>query len=360
MTPAEEYKLLRGTSAEIDTAVSNAYDELIKQIRAGVDPRDAVQKVMDAFSGEFAAIMAAGLSTVIGESVGTAASIEVGTIKLSSRLYAQAEATSTVVQGVVQSHTRGYNDTRALALELYEGYGFNPTEPLNLKPDNSALPKYLREVILPDKPSRVELSKAFAKAQTKALKTGALKAAYTELLKAVDNAESTVGKKHLEKKIKVAFEEKMRYFAKRIAETEIHKAYAENQAREMMADSDIQYVQWTLSPRHPVVDICDYYAGVDRYGLGPGVYPKAFAPVPPAHPHCKCVLNERFDLNGKSIKDLQDAELAYFNKLPPDVARKVAGSEKKLDRVKAGETAWQVHNSKTDPIYQVKTVGQVN
>lgn len=360
MTPEEEYKLLRDTSVEITTAVNNAYNELIKQIRAGKAPRDAVQAVMDAFAGEYAKIMAAGLSAVIAESVGSAAEIEVGAIKLSSRLYAQSEATSTVVQGVVQNHTRGYNDTRALALELYEGYGFNPEEPLVLKPDNDAIPKYMREVILPDKPSRVELSKAFAKAQTKALKTNSLKAAYTELLKAVDGVENGVGQKHLEKKIQVAFEEKLRYFAKRIAETEIHKAFSENHARDLMADSDVQYVQWTLSPRHPVHDICDYYAGVNRYGLGPGVYPKAFSPVPPAHPHCKCVLNERFDLNGKSIKDIQDAELAYFNKLPPDKARKVAGSEKKLERVKAGETAWQVHNSKIDPIYQVKTVSQVN
>ncbi len=360
MTPEEEYRLLRETSAEINDAVSKAFDELIKKIRAGTAPRDAVQAVMDSFSGEYAKILAAGLSVAISESVGSAADLVVGEIKLSSRLYAQSEATSAIVQGVVQNHTRGYNDARALALELYEGYGFNPTEPLNLKPGNSALPKYLREVILPDKPSMIELSKIFAKAQTKALKTGALKAAYTELLEAVDDAELGVGQKHLEKKIQVAFEEKMRYYAKRIAETEIHRAFSENHARDLMADSDVEYVEWRLSPWHPVHDICDYFAGVDRYGLGNGVYPKAFAPVAPAHPHCKCVLTERFDLNGKSIKDVQDAELAYFNTLPPDKARKVAGSEKKLERVKAGETAWEVHNSNTDPIYQVKTVGQVN
>ena len=360
MTPEEQYRLLAETDAEIKKAVSDAYDELIKQIRAGVAPRDAVQTVMDSFSGEYAAILAAGLKTVISESVGSAADIEVGNIKLSSRLYAQAEATATVVQGIVQNHTRGYSDARALALELYEGYEFNPTEPLNLNPDNSALPKYLREVILPDNRSRIELSKAYAKAQTKALKTPALKAAYTELLREIDKVEAGPGTVHMEKKLKVAFEEKLRYFAKRIAETEIHRAYAEAQAREMMADSDVEYVEWVLSPRHPVVDICDYFAGLDRYGLGPGVYPKALAPIAPAHPHCKCVLNERFDLNGKTIKEIQDADLAYFNKLPPDVARKVAGSEKKLDRVKSGETAWAVHNSKIDPIYQVKTASQVN
>lgn len=360
MTPAEQYKLLRETSLEIKAAVDNAYKELIKQIRSGVPPRDAVQGVMDAFSGEYAAIMAAGLGVVIGESVGDAAAIEVGTIKLSSRLYAQGEATSAIVGGIVRNHAAGFQDARALALELYEGYGFNPVEPLEIAKGNDALPKYMREALLEDTATTNGLKRAYAKAQTKALRTGNLKAAYTELLNGLDAVEKGAGADFLDKKLKVAFNEKMRYFANRIAQTELHRAYAEQQAKEYMADSDIKYVQWRLSPNHPEWDICDYFAGVDRYGLGPGVYPKSFAPVAPAHPHCKCVLSPRLDLNGKALKDLHDAEGKYFGKLPPDVQRKVAGSERKLERVKSGRTAWQVHNAGTDPIYQVKTVGQIN
>lgn len=360
MTPEEQYKLLRETSVEIKAAVDNAYQELIKQIRAGKAPREAVQAVMDGFAGEYAEIMAAGLGVVIGESVGDAAAIEVGTIKLSSRLYAQGEATSSIVEGVVRKHVRGFSDARALALELYEGYDFNPIEPLEIVKGNDALPKYMREALLEDPATTNGLKRAYARAQTKALRTGHLKAAYTELLNGIDAVEKGAGADFLDKKLKVAFNEKMRYFANRIAQTELQRAYAEAQAKEFMADSDIKYVQWRLSPNHPEWDICDYFAGVNRYGLGPGVYPKAFAPVAPAHPHCKCVLSPRLDLNGKSLKDITDAEGKYFGKLPPDVQRKVAGSERKLDRVKAGETAWQVHNSKIDPIYQVKTVSQIN
>jgi hypothetical protein len=42
-------------------------------------------------------------------------------------------------------------------------------------------------------------------------------------------------------------------------------------AREIMDDADIEYVKLTLSSTHPVEDICDLHARVDKYSLGPGV-----------------------------------------------------------------------------------------
>jgi len=283
----------------------------------------------------------------------------VGDVSLSSRLYANAQKTSTLVQSLVQNHVQGFQDARALALELYEGYDFNPTEPLNLKPGNQALPQHLRE-LLKDGPTANELQKAYTKAQVKALRTPALKAAYTQLLDAIDNVEAGVGAKRLDNALKVAFNEKLRYFSNRIAQTEQHRAYAEEQAREFMADPDVEYVRWELNPAHPVEDICDYFANVNRFDLGPGIYPVAQAPVAPAHPYCKCVLVPTFAFNGQEAVEVDGAEAKYFDSLPPNTARLVAGSEKKLDRVKAGESAWKVHNSKTDPIYQVKTVGDVS
>jgi len=47
--------------------------------------------------------------------------------------------------------------------------------------------------------------------------------------------------------------------------------------------------QWTLSPEHDIVDICDDYATEDRHGLGPGVFPKGQEPAYP-HPRCRCWL----------------------------------------------------------------------
>lgn len=362
MTPEEELALLRSTSEAIRDAVESAYQELIASIRAGTVPRDAVAAAMATFTGEYAAIMAAGLSVVMGESltIEAAMALEVGNITLSSRLYAHTAVATSIVEGVVRKHVSGFSDAKALALELYEGYGFNPTEPLIIDPGNDLLPRYLREALLPDVTVKNELARAYARAQAKALRTGALKASYVELLRAIDSVDSGSGQALLDKKLMVAFNEKSRYFANRIAQTELARAINLARAKEFLLDTDLEYVQWRLSPSHPEYDICDYFAGLNQYGLGKGVYPKALAPVPPAHPHCRCRLSVRLDLTGKTPEEIADAQESYFNTLPPDKQRMVAGSAVKLDRVNAGESAMAVHNARTDPLYQVKTVSDIN
>jgi hypothetical protein len=361
VTEAEEYKLLRETSAEVREAVEKAYNELIALIRAGTPPRDAVAQVMATFNGQYAAILAAGLGVVLSESVSveSALALQVGTIQLSTKLYANTQAVSSVVEGVVRNHVEGFVDARKLALDLFEGYGFNPTEPLDISLDNLALPKHLRDALLRDTATRRELARAYARAKTRALKTDALRAAYLELLDAINATEKGVGADYLDKKLWVAFNEKARYLANRIAQTELARAIADRRAKEFMLDSDLEYVQWRMSPTHPEYDICDYFAGLDSYGLGKGVYPKALAPNPPAHPHCRCRLSVRLDLTGKTIADKPNAQETYFDSLSPVRQRMVAGTAAKLERVKAGESAWDVHNTKTSPTYQVKPVGAV-
>lgn len=358
MTTDQYYQLLRETNDQILAAAKRAYDSLVEKIKSGVPAQLAVQQVTEQFSREYTEILAAGIAAV-KELSDIPATVEAGGIMLSSRLYANAQATSRVVEGIVDEHRKGLQDARALALELYEGYGFKPVEPLVIAPGNDALPQYLRRALLPDPGVARDLARAFARAQATALRTGALRAAYTELLASLDAIESGSGAAFLEKKLQVAFEEKMRYFAKRIAETELHRAFAIEQAAELMADTDVIFVQYRMSPAHPVEDICDYFAGVDRYGLGPGVYPKLAAPVAPAHPFCKCVLSPRLDLKEKPVTDREEADLAYFRRLSPVEQRKVAGSQAKLDRILAGQSAWSVHNARIDPMYQVKTVGMV-
>lgn len=362
MSPGDETAAMQAASSGISAAVESAYKKLIASIRAGTAPRDAVESAMASFTGEYAEVMAANLGAVIGESLTAddALALDVGNIKLSSRLYAHTAAATSIVEGVVRKHAAGFSDAKALALELYEGYNFNPTEPLNLIPGNDLLPKHLRESLLTDNAVKNQLARAYSRAQTKALRTGALKASYTELLRAIDAVGAGAGQKFLDKKLWVAFNEKARYFANRIAQTELARAIGVRRAKEYMLDTDLEYVQWRLSPSHPEYDICDYFAGLNQYGLGKGVYPKALAPVPPAHPHCRCRLSVRLDLTGKTPEEIADAQESYFNTLPPDKQRMVAGSAVKLDRVNAGESAMAVHNSRTDPIYQVKTVSDIN
>ena len=358
MTPEEEFRLLRKTSQEITAAVDNAYNELMRLISGGAPPRDAVEQVMDEFTGVYTEIMKAGLGVVIGESIGEAMSIQVGEILLSTKLYSKTAETSTIVETIVRKHAQGFNDARQLALDLYEGYDFNPEEVLNLKPTNNALPEHLRS-LLKDTKTQKTIDTSFARAKTKALRTGALRASYNDLITAIDNIESGIGQDALAKKLDVAFNEKMRYYAKRIAQTELHRAYAETQAREIMDDEAVEFVQWRLNPSHPVHDICDYFAGANRYGLGPGIYPKAFAPVAPAHPFCRCVLSKVFDVDGVPVNN-PDADITYFRKLPLDTQRRVAGSKKKLGQIMDGDDAWSVHNTSSPAIYQVKMAGDIS
>lgn len=362
MTPSQELALLRATSAGLEGQLRDAYQRLLDLIRAGVPPRDAVQRVMDTFSGAMAETMAAALSAIIGASVGTAAAmdLEVGAVQLSRRLYAQATKTSQIVAGIVQRHAGGFQDARALALQMFEGYGFRQpgAEPLQLSPRNPRLPAYLREALLDDGTVRKLLVRAFARFQVDNLKTQALRAAYSEALAAIDAVEAGAGARLLERRLRVAFFERMRYFANRIAQTELHRAFARREAALIMADDDVEFVQIRRAPGGGDC-ICSLYAGRDQYGMGPGVYPKALAPVPGFHPFCRCVTAPRLDLTGKKAKPLdEEADVYFLQRLKTPIAARIIGSRDKLEQVLGGATADQVHNASLDPAYRVRKMAE--
>lgn len=76
------------------------------------------------------------------------------------------------------------------------------------------------------------------------------------------------------------------YGARRLARTEITRALGNATALAAQANPMVDGLKWLLSARHPEFDICDDYAGQDRYGLGPGVYPVNALPPYPPHPMC--------------------------------------------------------------------------
>lgn len=164
----------------------------------------------------------------------------------------------------------------------------------------------------------------------------------------------------LEKQLKIAFYERNRYFANRIARTELHRNYTDQVARELMDDDQMEYVQWRLSSTHPKTDICDRHAKLDAYGLGPGVYPKTDAPKPPAHPFCRCLLAPRVDLvPAQPPRFDPTAERRFLAKLDPKEARDVAGSWEKRRRVlEDGATLEDLYNAGKDELYRWKRLGE--
>lgn len=364
MTPTQERALLEATAKGLDDDIRQAFERLMQLIRDGVAPRDAVQQVMQSFSKDYAQLLSEALSGVLAMSIGAEAAmaLQVGTVQLSAKLYAQSQTVSQVVQGVAERHLRGFADARSLALELFEGYAFRPpdAEPLQFKPSNPKLPKYLREALLSDAGMQGEMTRAFARLQADNLKTEALRAAYRQALAALDDMQAGKGDALLEKRLQTAFYERMRYFANRIAQTEIHRAYMKREAAIIMDDAEIEYVQIRRRPNAESVCMCSLYAGRDKYGLGKGVYPKRTAPVPPFHPFCLCGISPRLDLTGRKERPSDpEADRYFLRSVGQSMAQRIAGSEDKLSRVLRSGDATEVYNAGIPAAYQVKALAQV-
>lgn len=360
--PEKELVILERMASEIDAEVQKAFKTVAADIRDGTPPRDAVQVAMSRFDGPYADTYRSRLSEALGRSVGDASEVmKVAGVSLSQKLYLESERLGATVAGIVDANRRGYQSARTLALELYEGYGFKPEEALTISRNSRAIPKYMKRVMTTAGIER-EFSKAFAAAQVKALKTGALQAAYADLIDAIDNIESGIGSDQLDKAISVAVDERMRYYSKRIAQTELHRNYARESTAEQLNDTDIEWVQVRLSGKHNIDDICDIIAGADRYGMGPGVYPKRDVPVPGYHPFCKCNVVPRLDLTGRggNAKYNPDAERSFLRSIPAGKRSSVAGSISKMERIERGDNAVLVHNDgiKNDE-YKVIPASQV-
>jgi len=343
MTPDQYRLLLENSDAQVRGQAEAAFQALLARIRRGDAPQPAIAAVMAQFNAGVTSDLAQVFSALLATSIGVAEMRDwpVGGVKLSDVLYTNAKAVSATTRTIIEQHLKGPHAARELAKALYEGYDFK-TDPLDVAGKLETLPNYLK----------VEFNKAMAAK----LKTPALRAAY---LQAIAEQEKGKGTEALQRVLKTAFYERNRYYANRIARTELHRAYTDRQSRELMSQDRIQYVQLRLSSKHPKTDICDYFARADRYGLGPGVYPKADAPKPPFHPHCFCLLSPMIALSPKLKPHFNpDAERAFLASLPGNEARQVAGSIDKRDRILAGKaTIEEVYNEGKDELYQWKRVG---
>lgn len=79
----------------------------------------------------------------------------------------------------------------------------------------------------------------------------------------------------------------VRYASMRLARSEINNAFHAVAVQQVQDKPWVNSMQWHLSGSHPKADICDEYAGEDKYDKGRGVFPKADVPRKP-HPHCFC------------------------------------------------------------------------
>jgi hypothetical protein len=354
--PTEE---LDRIAREIQRRAREAYEQFLRLLDQGVKPQTAIASIAEDFDRAYYAELLAAFYVVMGErwTIKELRAYKVGRVALSARLYEHWRQTGHHVTAIIRQHALGVQQARKLALELYQGYGIRPPgrEPLKILDKLRTLPEPLRSITKDPTVRRTLIAQARRSAAIR-VRTRALQSAY---LQAYDAALKGVTQARLERLLEVALHEKTRYFTNRIAQTELARAHADRVARDLLADDTITVVEWTLHGRHPAADICDMFARVHKYGLGPGRYPKGKAPKPPAHPWCRCTLRSIPGWDAKDGTERLGAEREYLRELGVKEAARVLGSRTKLQRVLHGQDVRAVHNRGVLADYQVRTLGEV-
>lgn len=206
-------------------------------------------------------------------------------LTLSDRTTAGSKIVKGFVRSTIEQEIRKGTNYKKLALKLFNGYKQG-----GLIPEQD-IPKFMSRLIhasVGPGYNQKAFDRDFSKVekQVAKLNTPGMRAAYTALLGAIEARND----QKLNKAIYGATQERTRYFAERIARTEMARAYNDGAMAKYMDDDDIEAVQWKLSSAHPCYDICDLYANADLYGLGKGIFPKDKVPMLPAHPNCMCHL----------------------------------------------------------------------
>jgi len=167
-----------------------------------------------------------------------------------------------------------------------------------LKDIKAELPKYIDDLVKAGKKSLQDPSlisdykKKLKKAQKQINKLANLGYKNPRLKKAYQNIITQVEKGSLaglDKAVDRSIKAKTKYFAERIARTEIASAYGNAVVYNAQKDKKIVAVKSVLSARHKKPDICDLHAGINL-GMGKGIYPKNKVPRYPYHPQCMCNL----------------------------------------------------------------------
>jgi polyhydroxyalkanoate synthesis regulator phasin len=263
--------------------------------------------------------------------------------QLSDFLYNNSKQVEREVFEILKDTAYTNETAQELAKKLYDGYDAYADEALDVVDD---LPKYIQDY-LQNPPSHLDdFLENLDKIKTKPYKT-----AVADIRKAME----AMDQKALEKAMEHALYEKARYYADRIAKTEIQRAKELANGKDIMNDKNIKLVKWQLSSRHKIFDICDYHARLD-VGYGAGIYPKGMYPAIPLHPFCMCKVVPYYRKVKK--RRFKDPTKRLMDKLTPYQQRAIAGSWDKLDDYYSGTPMIDVFN-KARPKYPIRPMKDV-
>lgn len=354
--------ILDGMASDVSKLARGSFDDLMGLVAGETSVAfDDVFELQKGFNSDFVGAMASSMSEVTGEAVSRSAVADmfIGQLKLSNRLYSNAGETARHVVALVNEHAKGVHQARVLALRLYDGYApkdgvVRPLEGVA----RAELPKALRSLTaFPFDRKSLQSVYDEGVAYSKGLKTAALRASYLQSFEAWKDGK---GEQILRKSLDIAYREKSRFMANRIAQTELARAHQDRQARALMADDSISVVQVLVSPGHVKLDICDLHARANLFKLGAGCYPKALAPKPVFHPFCRCKLRSRPDLDAGLAVAVPGGDAAFLSGLSVSEASAVMGSRDRLQRMLNGEALDDVVNAGKDKVYWLQRVGDLS
>ena len=265
--------------------------------------------------------------------------LAISPVVLSELLYKNAKNLSKEVTKILYESIKAKETTGVIAKKLYEGYGFKDKEVLEVI--DRDLPKYIKDALKKGDTKKVMR-------QIEKLRTKPLRIAYKEIFRKLDEMNA----KALEKAMKSAYHEKMRYYAKRIADTETHRALMSRRAYEYLNDENVEFVKFTMSSAHPKVDICDFYANLD-VGYGRGVVPKKEMRTLPIHPHCHCIYAPYYRKVKGKRKPWEQAVKDTMSKFSEYEQKEILATRAMLERFKAGEDIEEIFNV-LRPKYPIK------
>lgn len=358
MTDDEIYAQIQ---LQVQQKIELAAKEYLSAVLIAIDNKTAIKIASDKFNAELIKVITWGMKETAlltnqaeNVSVYTVKRYRMGPTTLSRALYNNVRQVEQNAINTINEHAKYFQSARKLALQLYEGYEFNPNEVLQIK--FPRLPIYMNDAAL----TRDVNSLLHKIAQTRAngLKTDALRASY---LRVLDDIKAGKGQTVLERAVKVAIEEKSRYYGKRIAQTELHRIRNKQKAKQIINDDDLLYVQIMLSRSHPKPDMCDIFAKQNRHGLGDGIYPKDAAPSPPFHPFCKCYIRPRFDMiDEEHTEENQQSASVLLNGMNYSDAVQIAGSIDGLKQIQRGRDYNEIYNERQKyKEYKLKSLGDM-
>ena len=221
------------------------------------------------------------------------------------------------------------------ALSLSDGYGYGHVLPAQ------DIPAFMQQLAAIGK-RREYKGRAFRQVlrtierQLERVNTQGLKSAYHALKDAIEAG----NEKSIRKAIYVATQERTRYFARRIARTEMARAYGDGVMAKWADDDDCVAFQWRTSSAHPFGDICDLYGKADLYGMGKGIYPKDKVPRLPVHPNCMCHLRPVMAgsdlIKGKEKDNIEQGGMDYIRGLNLHQQERLLGENGRKEVLRKG------------------------